>query len=81
MTYDSGLPHSALYALLQRDQTIAASRALDGLAAELLIGVPTSEEHTVSHSPAAVTGVAIYPDWETDAAEWETYRTLWLGLR
>jgi len=29
--------------------------------------------------PAAVTGVAIYPYWETDAAEWATYEALWLG--
>lgn len=26
-----------------------------------------------------VTGVAIYPYWETDAREWEIYRSLWLG--
>jgi hypothetical protein len=29
--------------------------------------------------PSVVTGVAIYPYWETDAAEWAVYRTLWLG--
>jgi Glycosyl hydrolases family 18 len=29
--------------------------------------------------PFAVTGVAVYPDWETDAAEWATYESLWLG--
>ena len=26
-----------------------------------------------------VTGVAIYPYWETDAREWEIYQSLWLG--
>jgi hypothetical protein len=26
-----------------------------------------------------VTGVAIYPYWETDAAEWSIYDKLWLG--
>ncbi|MBI3941982.1 MAG: hypothetical protein HY326_03140 [Chloroflexi bacterium] len=26
-----------------------------------------------------VTGVAIYPYWETDAAEWAVYENLWLG--
>ncbi len=26
-----------------------------------------------------ITGVAIYPYWETDAAEWEAYQGLWLG--
>lgn len=29
--------------------------------------------------PAAVTGVAIYPYWETDAAEWAIYEAFWLG--
>jgi len=29
--------------------------------------------------PQAMTGVAIYPHWETDAAEWEDYDRLWLG--
>jgi len=28
--------------------------------------------------PSAVTGVAIYPYWETDAAEWALYDRLWL---
>ncbi|MGC8880554.1 MAG: glycoside hydrolase family 18 protein [Anaerolineae bacterium] len=31
--------------------------------------------------PSAVTGVAIYPYWETDAAEWATYESLWLGQK
>jgi hypothetical protein len=26
-----------------------------------------------------ITGVAIYPYWETDAAEWATYEAFWLG--
>lgn len=29
--------------------------------------------------PSVVTGVAIYPYWETDATEWATYESLWLG--
>ena len=29
--------------------------------------------------PATVTGVAIYPHWETDEAEWTVYEALWLG--
>lgn len=29
--------------------------------------------------PAIVTGIAIYPHWETDAAEWKLYESLWLG--
>jgi hypothetical protein len=28
--------------------------------------------------PEKVTGVAVYPAWETDAREWETYRRLWI---
>jgi len=30
--------------------------------------------------PSVVTGVAIYPDWETDAAEWRLYEELWLDV-
>lgn len=29
--------------------------------------------------PDAVTGLAIYPYWETDEAEWRLYEALWLG--
>jgi hypothetical protein len=29
--------------------------------------------------PSLVTGVAIYPHWETDASEWNEYNHLWLG--
>jgi hypothetical protein len=29
--------------------------------------------------PAVVTGIAIYPHWETDPAEWKVYESLWLG--
>jgi hypothetical protein len=29
--------------------------------------------------PAAASGVAIYPHWETDSREWADYRALWLG--
>jgi hypothetical protein len=102
MTYDSHLPFPQLYRYFQRFQVIAASQALDGLPVELLIGVPTSEERTLSHQPHAetmetgltgvvdglndvdtrrhiVTGVAIYPDWETDSQEWAAYERLWLG--
>ncbi len=28
---------------------------------------------------SAVTGVAVYPYWETDATEWAIYESLWLG--
>jgi hypothetical protein len=29
--------------------------------------------------PGIVTGIAIYPHWETDSAEWKVYESLWLG--
>jgi hypothetical protein len=28
----------------------------------------------------AITGIAVYPHWETDAAEWAIYESLWLGI-
>ncbi len=102
MVYDSALPWAPLYRQWVRFQVIALSRILENRDTVLFIGVPTSEERTFSHRPAAetmasglagvieglndaatrpaaVTGVAIYPYWETDAAEWETYTRLWLG--
>ena len=104
MTYDSYMPHPALYRAWQRWQVIEASRAVDGVGAQLLIGVPTSEEATRSHRPAAenitsgllglvdglndaaarpsaVAGAAIYPEWETDEAEWDLYEAIWTGRR
>lgn len=29
--------------------------------------------------PRGAKGVAVYPYWETDEAEWDTYKSLWLG--
>jgi hypothetical protein len=29
--------------------------------------------------PETISGVAIYPHWETDAVEWAQYDRLWLG--
>ena len=102
MTYDSSLPHPALYRQWGRFQVIALSRALEGIETEVLIGVPTSREETFTHQvgaetmesgllgtidglndaasrPRVITGVAIYPHWETTAEDWRTYRRLWLG--
>jgi hypothetical protein len=102
MTYDSTLDSQWLYQQWSRFQVIQISQAVADTGAELLIGVPTSEELTATHKPhaetmssgllgiidglndaearpAAVTGVAIYPYWETDAAEWSIYDKLWLG--
>ncbi len=43
-----------------------------------LEGVIDGLNDAQSHS-AMVAGVAIYPYWETDEAEWRTYEKLWLG--
>ncbi|HLY28395.1 MAG TPA: glycosyl hydrolase family 18 protein, partial [Aggregatilineales bacterium] len=53
MTYDSGLGQPVLYRLWTRFQVIQTSNALAGSPVELLIGVPTSEEESPSHHPAA----------------------------
>jgi hypothetical protein len=102
MTYDSALPSAGLYRWFTRRQVIQITRALAQETVGVYIGVPTSEERTLTHRPraenmtsglqgvldglddpravaAAVTGVAIYPYWETDAAEWAAYQKLWLG--
>ena len=44
-----------------------------------LQGIVDGLNDAVAH-PSAVTGVAIYPYWETDEAEWAVYQRLWLGL-
>jgi hypothetical protein len=102
MTYDSTMPTSWLYEHWLRLQVVGITRAIRGVPARLLFGVPTSEEETWTHRPRAenmrsglrgliaglndadaatdsVTGVAVYPHWETDAAEWAEYDKLWLG--
>lgn len=102
MVYDSALPTSGLYRQWTKFQVIALSRALAYSDVRLFIGIPTSEEASATHKPAAenmrsglrgtidglndwatwanvVTGVAVYPYWETDAREWEIYQRLWLG--
>jgi len=101
MTYDTMLPLPALYRLWTRRQVVEITQALAGGKVRVFIGVPTSEEKTLTHFPKAenmasgltgvldglasnsarpevVTGVAVYPFWETDAAEWGTYEHLWL---
>ncbi len=101
MIYDSVLPWEWLYRDWTRFQVIALSQALEQSSTELFIGVPTSEEATRTHHPAAenmesglsgvidglndaetlpekVTGVSIYPAWETNETEWETYQRLWI---
>jgi len=99
MTYDSGLPWRPLFRWWQREQVRRVSDVLVGLPTEVFIGVPTSEERTLTHCPSAenmrsgilgaldglaatrrgvVTGLAIYPYWETDENEWAEYERLWL---
>lgn len=53
MTYDSLLPHPALYRLWMREQVRGISTALAGSNVELLIGISVSEETTISHKPFA----------------------------
>jgi hypothetical protein len=53
MTYDSMLPHPALYRQWARFQVITIGRALDGTGTDLLIGVPVSRERTATHRPEA----------------------------
>ena len=102
MTYDTAMPLAPLYRQWVRFQVIEISRAVDGTGAQLLFGIPASEEKTWTHWPWAenirsglegvidglndagsrpdtITGVAIYPYWETDEAEWRVYEELWLG--
>ena len=102
MTYDSTMLTPWLYEHWLQFQVIGITRAIQGVPARLLFGVPTSEEETWTHRPRAenmhsglrgfiaglndadavtgsVTGVAIYPHWETDATEWAEYDKLWLG--
>ncbi|MFO7697601.1 MAG: glycoside hydrolase family 18 protein [Anaerolineae bacterium] len=102
MAYDSAIPVAPLYRWFTRGQLIATTQALGAEAVELYLGIPTSEERTLSHwpsaenmksgllgvtggldnpssSPSTLTGVAIYPEWETDAQEWADYESLWLG--
>lgn len=103
MVYDSAMPFTPLYWQWSRFQTIHVSQALKDSKIEVFIGIPTSEEATLTHRPSAehmesglkgtiaglndnsaspevITGVAIYPYWETDNAEWDIYRDLWLGV-
>lgn len=102
MVYDSALPTSGLYRQWTKFQVIALSRTLVYSNVRLYIGIPTSEEASATHKPAAenmrsglrgtidglndwatwantVTGIAVYPYWETDAREWDIYQSLWLG--
>jgi len=53
MSYDSTLTSGALYRLWMRFQVINISKAVRGTGVELLLGVPTSEEATATHHPAA----------------------------
>jgi hypothetical protein len=102
MVYDSHAPSAWLYEQWVRFQVIALTTSLADSDKVVWIGIPTSEERTTSHDPAAenvvtgltglvaglndldarpnvVTGVAIYPYWETTDDEWAVYQSMWLG--
>ncbi len=84
MGYDSAQPSPEMYARWMRWQV----GQLSGLGTQVLIGVPTyNEESTLWHNPEAetleaalwgvssaepVAGVALYADWTTTEAEWDT---------
>jgi hypothetical protein len=53
MTYDSGLPLPSLYRRWVSLQVIQLSRAVDSTQVELFVGVPASEERTLTHWPEA----------------------------
>lgn len=93
MAYDSGLPFPADYRRWMAYQVRESTVALADSPAQLIIGIPTSEEWTPSHQTQGETldaalwglqaglaestaadrlkGIAVYPDWETSAGEWE----------
>jgi hypothetical protein len=102
MAYDSHAPFGFWYEQWVRHQVINLTNSLRGTTAEILIGIPTSEEYSSSHDPAVenmqtgltgllaglndldaqperISGVAIYPYWDTSEDEWQTYSKLWLG--
>lgn len=104
MVYDSAMPISPFYWQWSRFQTINVSKALQSYDGEVFLGIPTSEENSLTHRPWAetmesglkgtiaglndkaaypevITGVAIYPYWETDDEEWQIYQRLWLGQK
>lgn len=53
MVYDSGLPLAWMYRQWVKFEVISISQAVEGEEVELLIGIPTSEEATVTHHPTA----------------------------
>jgi len=53
MTYDSLMPHPALYRVWMREQVKGISRSLGDTDVELLIGVSVSPERTATHHPRA----------------------------
>lgn len=51
MTYDSYMPHAALYRLWMREQVKGISASLGNTEVELLIGLSVSHERTRTHQP------------------------------
>ena len=52
MTYDSLMPHPALYRTWMREQVKAIAESVAGTGVELLIGVSVSQEKTATHYPS-----------------------------
>jgi hypothetical protein len=53
MSYDSLMPHPALYRLWMREQVRGISNSVSGLGTELLMGLSVSREETRTHRPDA----------------------------
>src|SRR6185369_9245427 len=53
MPYDSGIHAAWLYRQWSRFETISLSQAVAGQPAQLLLGVPLSEEATQTHNPSS----------------------------
>lgn len=67
-----GIPTSEEATATHHPDAENMSSALNGLIA----GLNDSDAR-----PAVVTGIAIYPYWETDSTEWAQYRSRWLNER
>ena len=53
MTYDSAMPHPALYRLWLREQVKGIGTGLQASETEILVGVSVARENTFTHNPFA----------------------------
>jgi hypothetical protein len=75
---DEPKPDAAVAALAREPEATRSHRPGAENVASGLLGLLDGLNDDAAR-PGAVTGVAVYPQWETDEAEWRTYRALWLG--